>query len=190
MTPSPTRRRWPFVWLLPICLTGTTAFGSDESRPTTLRPAPGLKLAIDGPVGRYLDAVTRNWLLSAPAANPAGLAMFADRHRPPYRDLLPWSGEFAGKYLTGATQVLQTTGDPRLREHLERFVAELLTHQDADGYLGPFPRGHRLTGSAPNIQGKPGGTWDAWGHYHMMLGLLTWHEATEDPASLAAACRI
>ena len=85
---------------------------------------------------------------------------------------------------------MNTTGDPALRRHLQRFVAELLTHQDADGYLGPFPKGHRLTGSAPNIQGKPGATWDAWGHYHMMLGLLIWHDATGDPAALAAACRI
>ena len=116
--------------------------------------------------------------------------MFADRDRAPYRDLLPWSGEFAGKYLTGATQVMRATGDARLRDHLQRFVAELVAFQDADGYLGPFSRGHRLTGSAPNIGGKDGGTWDAWGHYHTMLGLLLWHEATGDPAALAAARKI
>jgi DUF1680 family protein len=190
MPPSLTRRRWPFVWLLIAVLPGPRGFASEEPRRTPLRPAPGLKLAIDGPVGRYLAAVTQNWLLPAPAANPAILAMFADRDRPPYRDLLPWSGEFAGKYLTGATQVLQTTGDPRLREHLERFTRSLLQLQDADGYLGPFPKEDRLTGKGPNLGGKPGGTWDAWGHYHMILGLLLWHEATGDAASLAAARRI
>jgi DUF1680 family protein len=147
-------------------------------------------MSIDGPVGSYLAAVTENWLLPAPAANPAMLAMFADRDRVPYRDLLPWSGEFAGKYLTGATQVFCTTGDLRLKQHLDRFTRTLLPLQDRDGYLGPFSRDHRLTGKAPNIGGKPGDTWDAWGHYHMMLGLLFWNEATGDAPSLAAARRI
>jgi DUF1680 family protein len=180
-----------FMILLGLVSSGQAAPPGDATGPfPPLERARALRLELGGIARRYLDAVTTSWLLPAPEANPAMLAMFADRDRPPYRDLLPWSGEFAGKYLTGATQVMNTTGDPRLRRHLERFVAELLTHQDADGYLGPFPRGHRLTGSAPNIQGKPGGTWDAWGHYHMMLGLLIWHQATEDPAALAAACRI
>ena len=104
------------------------------------------------------------------------LAMFRDRDRRPYRDLLPWSGEFAGKYLTGATGVLRLTGDPELKRDLERFVRDLVACQDADGYLGPFPRGYRLTGHAPNVGEKGGPTWDAWGHYHVMLGLLLWDE--------------
>jgi DUF1680 family protein len=155
-----------------------------------LHRANELKLDLNGPIRHALDAVTLNWLLPAPSANPALLAMFADRDRQPYRDLLPWSGEFAGKYLTGATQVMQTTGDQRLRRHLQGFVSDLLRHQDTDGYLGPFPKAHRLTGSAPNVGGKQGGTWDAWGHYHIMLGLLLWHEATGDAKALSAARRI
>jgi DUF1680 family protein len=118
------------------------------------------------------------------------LGMFRDRDRRPYRDLLPWSGEFAGKYLTGAAQVYRLTGDPALRGHLERFVAELLPLQAEDGYFGPFPRENRLTGSAPNIDGKNGPTWDAWGHYHMILGLLSWHEVSGDARALGAAGRI
>jgi DUF1680 family protein len=157
---------------------------------TKLHRANELKPDLSGPIRHALDAVTLNWLLPAPDANPAMIAMFADRDRQPYRDLLPWSGEFAGKYLTGATQVMQTTGDQRLRRHLEGFVSELLRFQDSDGYLGPFPKAHRLTGSAPNVGGKQGATWDAWGHYHMMLGLLIWHEATGDMKALTGATRI
>lgn len=151
---------------------------------------PGARFSLQGPVERYVRNVTKNWLLEAPTANPALLAMFRDRDRTPYRNLLPWSGEFAGKYLVGATQVLQLSGDPALRDHLTRFVAELVPLQDKDGYLGPFPRTGRLTGQAPNVDGKPGPTWDAWGHYHMMLGLLLWEQQTGDPAALAAASRI
>ena len=65
-----------------------------------------------------------------------------------------------------------STGDPELKRHLERFVRDLIACQDADGYLGPFPRASRLTGHAPNVGEKGGPTWDAWGHYHVMLGLL------------------
>ena len=101
---------------------------------------PEARFALEGPVEGYLQNVTRQWLLPAPEANPAMLAMFRDRDRRPYRDLLPWSGEFAGKYLTGATGVLRLTGDPELKRHLERFVRDLIACQDADGYLGPFPR--------------------------------------------------
>ena len=55
------------------------------------------------------------------------------------RDLVPWAGEFAGKYLTAAVQVLRVTGDPRLRGWLQVFVPRLLAFQDEDGYLGPWP---------------------------------------------------
>ncbi|MFO0889054.1 MAG: glycoside hydrolase family 127 protein [Isosphaeraceae bacterium] len=168
----------------------SAALGAEEPKRTPLKPALSLRMSVSGPMGSYLSAVTQNWLLPAPAGNPAILAMFADRDRTPHRDLLPWSGEFAGKYLTGATQVLRTTGDERLRQHLDHFAQSLPPLQDRDGYLGPFPREHRLTGSAPNIGGKPGGTWDAWGHYHMMLGLLLWNETSGDTASLDAARRI
>lgn len=136
--------------------------------------------ALDGPFAAYLRAVTEQWLLIAPAANPAMLDMFADRDRKPYRDQMPWAGEFAGKYLTSAVQILRLTGDPQLKKHLKTFVARLIAHQDADGYLGPWPHGHRLTGCAPNVANQRGSTWDAWGHYHAMLGLLLWYEESRD----------
>lgn len=156
---------------------------SQLDRPT------GLTCQFAGPVGERLKAVTDQWLLVAPTANPAMLEMFADRDVQPYRDMVPWAGEFAGKYLTGAVQVLRATGDGGLRAWLETFVARLLSLQDDDGYLGPWPAGCHLTGKAPNVS-FDGPTWDAWGHYHIMLGLLLWHDETGDTAALRAARRI
>ena len=75
-----------------------------------------------GHVADYVRSLVDQWLLVAPVANPAMLEMFRDRDCPPFRDLVPWAGEFAGKYLTGAVQVLRLTGDPRLRAALEQFV--------------------------------------------------------------------
>ena len=147
---------------------------------------PQTRFALEGPVAGYLDGVSNNWLKVAPEANPAMLEIFRDRDRRPLRDLLPWSGEFAGKYLTGAVQVLRLTGDAELKACLQGFVRELVSLQAEDGYLGPWPADSRLTGSAPNCAG----TWDAWGHYHVMLGLLLWREETGDTAALVCARRM
>jgi hypothetical protein len=141
---------------------------------------------LEGPVAAYLEGVSRNWLRVAPEANPAMLEIIRDRDRRPLRDLLPWSGEFAGKYLTGAVQVLRLTGDAELKSLLQGFVRELISLQAEDGYLGPWPADSRLTGHAPNCAD----TWDAWGHYHAMLGLLLWHEETGADAALACARRM
>jgi uncharacterized protein len=146
---------------------------------------------LSGVIDAYLRAVTRNWLLIAPDANPGMLEMFRDRDRQPLRAMEPWAGEFAGKYLTGAVQVYRLTHDEVLRTYLAEFVRELSSLQDDDGYLGPWPRDSRLTGTAPNVgKGTAGPTWDAWGHYHVMLGLLTWYDETHDEKALRTASRI
>lgn len=161
----------------------------EEKDNMTLRSCeriPNTRFALEGLVAAYLEGVSNNWLKAAPEANPAMLEMFRDRDRRPLRDLLPWSGEFAGKYLTGAMQVLRLTGDAELKSCLQGFVREMVSLQAEDGYLGPWPADSRLTGQAPNCKD----TWDAWGHYHVMLGLLLWHEETGDAAALACARRI
>ena len=151
-----------------------------------LESARFTRSAFLGPVGSYIEGVIDQWLLVAPRANPAMLEMFRDRDNPPLRPLVPWAGEFAGKYLTAATQVLAATGDERLRAWLGNFVSELLSLQDEDGYIGPWPRGSRLTGHAPNCAD----TWDAWGHYHVAIGLMLWSDLAGDRKALEAAARI
>lgn len=157
-----------------------------QSVPPVLDRSAGVQYDLAGPVARHATAVQDNWLRHAPRNNPAMLEMFADRDKQPYRNLLPWSGEFAGKYLTGSTQVLRLTRDAAFREQLGKFVGDFVAHQDADGYLGAFPKDFRLAGNAPNA----GVTWDAWNHYHAMVGLLLWHADTGDERALTAARRI
>lgn len=151
---------------------------------------PQTRFDLDGWFAAYLENVTDQWLLVAPTANPAMLEMFRDRDCPPYRQLVPWAGEFAGKYLTAAVQMLRVTGDPRLREFLEDFVRRLISLQADDGYLGPWPEAHHLTNFDPLQRDDGMITWDTWGHYHVMLGLLLWHEETGDDRALQAAIRI
>jgi DUF1680 family protein len=155
-----------------------------------LERARSTRYSFEGVLADYLRAVSDQWLKPAPDANPGMLEMFADRDRRPYRDLMAWAGEFAGKYLTGAVQVLRLTGDSALRQRLERFVQDLVALQDADGYLGPWPQGSHLTNKAVYPDGRVFWNWDSWGHYHIMLSLLLWHEDTGDRRALTCARRI
>jgi uncharacterized protein len=153
-----------------------------------LEPAPGTRFQFAGLVGERIEANQEQWLLVAPKANPAMLQMFRDRDRRPARDLVPWAGEFAGKYLTSAVEGYRLTQAPRLRAYLEEFVADLIATQDKSGYVGPFPQSDWLTGRTIRPDGRAMATWDAWGHYHIMLGLLCWYQELGDPAALRA-CR-
>ncbi|HKQ40096.1 MAG TPA: beta-L-arabinofuranosidase domain-containing protein [Verrucomicrobiae bacterium] len=132
----------------------------------------------EGKVGDRIDANVRNWLCRAPDANPAMLEMFALRDRLPLPNLVDWAGEFVGKYLISGVQAMRMSDDPCLRATLSNVVDRLIALQAEDGYLGPWPKKERLLGH-----------WDLWGHYHVILGLLLWTEATGDARALAAARR-
>ena len=167
---------------------------------------PETTYRMDAWLGEYLERVTERWIKVAPESNPGMLEMFRDRDRKPARNIVAFAGEFPGKYLTGAVQVLRMTGDASLKAVLADFVEELLALQDENGYLGPWPEGSQLEGHAPNssrgnfwgVIGVPESvvsqmgdvTWDAWGHYHIMLGLLLWGETADDAKALRAAKRI
>jgi DUF1680 family protein len=154
----------------------------------TLQTPPGIQFQLEGIIRQRLQASLDQWWLIAPDANPALLQMFRDRDRKPERDLLPWSGEFVGKFLTSGVLGWQLTRDPQLYAVLRRTVDELMAVQDEDGYLGPFPHAKRLTGRSI-LNGRPIALWDLWGHYHCILGLLLWHQETQDEAALHTACK-
>ncbi len=151
---------------------------------------PQTTYSLQGPLAHYLKGVGDQWLKIAPAANPAMLEMFRDRDRLPRRNMVPWAGEFAGKYLTSAVQILRLTDDPDLKNYIKNFVDKMVRSQAEDGYLGPWPRTSRIANKAPNVGIGGGLTWDTWGHYHAMLGLLLWHEDTRDKKALNCAIGI
>lgn len=149
-------------------------------------PPREARFRLGGWIGERLQANLNQWLLTAPLANPAMLQMFRDRERRPRRALVPWAGEFAGKYLISAVQGYRLHRDRRLHALLQRFVRELIAVQDADGYLGPHPRSERFLGKTHDGQSP---LWDLWGHYHCMLGLLLWWRETGDHTALQSVCR-
>lgn len=140
---------------------------------------PHATLRLEGEVGRRTDAVLENWVLPMPDANPALLEMFRLRDRNPgYANPVPWAGEFVGKYLQSAIQLLQFTDNPELRAQVEAVIAELISTQSPEGYLGPFRKDERLLGQ-----------WDLWGHYHVLYALHAWYKATGDKSALDAATK-
>jgi len=155
-------------------------------------------LRLGGKLGSLVQNIIDRWLIDIRETNPAILDMFHDAGHRPYRHLLAWSGEFAGKYLTCSCQLLNMTHDDRLRKSLEKFVAELLSCQGSDGYLGPFSKEHQLTGTVEptgycfDSRFKPESfdTWDAWGHYHIMIGLMLWYDISNDADVLECVTRI
>ncbi|MCF6284745.1 MAG: glycoside hydrolase family 127 protein, partial [Candidatus Hydrogenedentes bacterium] len=140
---------------------------------------PRTELRLEGEVGRRIEAVLENWVLPMPDANPAVLEMFRLRDRDPaYKTPVPWAGEFIGKYLQSAIQFIQFTDDPALKKQVGAVIAELLSTQSPDGYLGPFRKEERLLGQ-----------WDLWGHYHVLYALHAWYTLTGDQAALEGATR-
>lgn len=137
------------------------------------------KFSFEGPIGARIIANREQWLLTAPKANPGMLEMFLVRDRAPEPKIVPWAGEFVGKYLISAIQALRMTEDPLLDAAVREVLDRLYEGQAEDGYLGPFPKRQRLLAH-----------WDLWGHYHVMLALLLWHERTGDEKALAAARRM
>ena len=148
-----------------------------------LSPVEFSACRMDGTVGECLRAVTDQWLLVAPQANPAMLEMFADRDALPYRNLVPWAGEFAGKYLTSAVQVLRAdrrraAAKPSCADFVRALIAAAGRRTATSG---PWPQDSPLTNCSPHHPAREHRTWDTWGHYHVMLGLLLWHEETGRP---------
>ncbi|UCH35067.1 MAG: glycoside hydrolase family 127 protein [Armatimonadota bacterium] len=174
------------VWILTAALligllmaSGTDAGAARSAARYTREPAleapVAARLKFGGFIGERLKANRDNWLLTAPFANPAMLDMFRDRDREPHRDLLPWSGEFVGKYLTAAVLNWRITRAASLKRVIEQVVSDFIATQSAEGYLGPFPKEQRLMVG-----------WDLWGHYHAFVGLLLYYDDTGDERALQA----
>ncbi|MBN2476974.1 MAG: glycoside hydrolase family 127 protein [Pirellulales bacterium] len=170
------------VGLLLIAATDLAEVRSAEVRDQgtlTLDAIRDASCRLDGFVGRRVKANVDRWLTVAPGNNPGLLEMFARRDADGQPDLVPWAGEFVGKYLISGAQAMRMSDDPKLRQTLQGVVDRLLRLQAEDGYLGPWPKHERLRGH-----------WDLWGHYHVMLGLMLWHQQTGDKQARLAAERI
>ena len=142
-----------------------------------------------GFISNQANNLAKNWAMVCEKQNPQMLGAFDKRNDQPYQDILPWSGEFPGKFLRGFTQLERLTGDENLKEYLYGFVERLVSKQAENGYIGVWDVPFELTGQGhPSICGTI--TWDLWNHYHIMQGLLFWYQDTGDKKALDCAVRI
>jgi uncharacterized protein len=171
------------ILALLCCLSAGAQVGRAETVHNKVEPKlesqHRVAMRFDGFIGDRLRANLENWELRVPDANPALVEMFYDRDRKPNRNLLPWSGEFAGKYLASSILSYQLLRDPRQKANIQRVASALLASQGPDGYLGPFSRDQRLTGN----------NWDIWGHYWVMRALLMYSDEFGSKEALSAVTR-
>lgn len=133
-----------------------------------------------GETGRRLEASREQWLLPVPYSNPGIVEMIRLRGREPQLPLpVPWSGEYIGKFLLGAIEQWQLTGNAELKAIIQLLVNKVAEYQKPDGYAGPWPEETQLIAQ-----------WDLWGHYHLMMALLTWYELTGDEQALTVSKRM
>jgi len=160
-----------------VCLPAAGLAGEARGR-LKLDSPRGASFRFRGPLGERIKANVSQWLIAAPRENPGLLDMFARRDSGKPINLVPWAGEFVGKYLISGVQALRMSEDTRLEKTLRGVVARLIDLQAPDGYLGPWPKRERLRGH-----------WDLWGHYHVMLGLMLWSEHTGDARAMRTVRR-
>lgn len=151
-----------------------------------LYPVPALHLHMQDVVGTLIDNIIDNWLVGIRQSNPAILDMLKYPDKKPSRRLLPWSGEFAGKYVTCSALLYCLTKNEKLYTYLKAFISELISCQKENGYMGCWPTDCQLSGRSTREkigEEDPYNTWDGWAHYHIMYGLLLWYKETGDPAA-------
>jgi len=151
-------------------------FDSDVFKdPKDLNRALGINFG--GIMGTRMENVMNRWMYTAYYANPAMIEMLRQRESKLKPVLQAWYGEFPGKYLTSAAYLYAMNHDSNLKVIMDDLVDQLESAQTPEGYLGPFSHDNRLTGNLDESLGK-GKTWDLWGHYHIIRGLLLWHRQT------------
>ena len=120
---------WAFsvvVWATPSLLADAPPSQPKPLGELSLEEIPTLRLELDGVVGQRVQANIDNWLMVAPDNNPGLLEIFAQRDSGEMPDMVPWAGEFVGKYLISSVQAMRMSDDPKLRELLQGIVDRLV----------------------------------------------------------------
>ncbi len=105
-----------------------------------------------------------------------------------------WQGEFWGKWMLGAIRFCRYSGDVKLREFIREGVAELLTLQRPDGYLGTYRDPLFLHAAEPEKTVQAIGrtcdwNWNIWCRKYTLWAMVEAAMLLDDPAILQACER-
>ena len=150
---------------------GKTGTGSVSERRPQLIAARDAQFDLKGYLGVRIDNIAKD-LAQVPGRNPGMLRMLCDRPQ----KVIPWSGIYAGQYLSSSQLIWRLTRDEALKARIDSFVREWIACQREDGYLGPFDN---LTGYV-----------SLWNHNAALYGLLLHYEDTGYGPALEAARKI
>jgi DUF1680 family protein len=134
------------------------------------------RVRVDGWLGQRIDANEKSRLLVVDT-----VPLLAGYLKKPGEQ--EWIGEHVGKWIDAATHAWAYSGDAALKAKIDSVVAQLISTQEPDGYLGTYAADKRFGL-------YKGADWDVWSHAYNMIGLLTYYRYTGDQKSLVAVRRM
>ncbi len=167
-------KRYIAVVVLGCLLLGVPAACAEDEAGRTLPASTVTDMRLQGYVARKVEGLLQNWALTALERNPnlIGAVALAATGKgledSPYTGLIADQNEYLGKHLTGLSSLYRLAPSDALKAAGDALVEQLDAAQGDDGYLGIRRQTARLGA----------GTWDLWGHYHAICGLLQWYRAT------------
>lgn len=96
-------------------------------------------------------------------------------------------GEHTGKWLFTAARAAARTGDATLATRVRRVADFLVSTQDAEGYIGTYPKADRFRGRQRELTR---GRWDVWVTAYVLMGLLETNRHFPQETYVSAARRL
>lgn len=140
------------------------------------QPLPPFKIKIEGMLGQRCAINENKRLLTKNESELLG----GFQQRPGKQ---AWIGEHVGKWLHAATLAWAYTGDPALKQKLDRVATQLMDTQLSDGYLGTYTEEKRWS-KEKNYD------WDVWVHKYDLIGLLTYAQYMQSSRAIEVSRKI
>ena len=130
-------------------------------------------VSLQGPIGLTFERMFERHML---AEDPVYLSeCFKER-----TETSLWQTEFWGKYMHSAVPFWVATGCDQLKARIDAGLANVLSAQLPNGYIGNYRE---------DCRNKSGG-WEIWGMKYTMMGLIHYYDATKSAAALDACKRL
>lgn len=144
------------------------AYVSAQKVTDLLETIPQNQLKLEGHVGERTNQIFKNRVV----AQDYDYLVEPFRHK---NETHMWQMEFWGKWMLGAVAAWEYTHDAELMGHMSKSVTSMIETQLTNGYIGNYPVENQLT------------NWDIWGRKYVLLGLLRYHDITQDKKALKTA---